>query len=106
MERNGDGEITMQEFQKWNPQHAKVLVTKTKTAGALLSVARKPESFALDLLDSEHDQKSPEEENMERQLDTFSMLDLNHDGKLSADELRAWQGGAALSLPIRRPTLV
>ena len=33
MEKNGDGEITMQEFQKFNPQHAKVIKEKKSSAG-------------------------------------------------------------------------
>jgi len=93
MEKNGDGEITMQEFQKFNPQHAKVIKEKS-SAGSFIALAKRN---TFDLLDINHDNKiSPEELNSWKDADTFSQLDTNHDGKLSAAELRSWRGVSAL----------
>ncbi|CAJ1354789.1 unnamed protein product [Effrenium voratum] len=76
MEKNGDGEITMQEFQKFNPQHA---VVKTGGSGELLELSH----ASFPSLDARIRQ-------IREHQDTFSQLDRNHDGKLSAEELKAW----------------
>lgn len=99
MEKNGDSEITMQEFQKWNPQHAKVVKKEPAESGAgtatdpVIVLAQEKTLNTFDLLDTDHDNKiSPRELIAGRHVDTFSLLDTNHDGKLSAEELRRWRG--------------